>query len=152
MSNLFRPKHQYASAVSYRIIFKTMYAPMDAREWPIQFEELQHLMLKLNQLVGVTGGRDSYQAMVERRIFLHVQGPEFRFAIIKWSSTSRKDNHGFPVRQRELLGTYEDYDQVLGMMRLLVSNAEVEAKSREQRPHIVISPNIQNLPRVPRKK
>lgn len=93
-----------------------LYAKLDEAQWPLQWEELEYLAKRLNQMNW------AYSVEAERSIFGSL--PAHRFVLIKWEA--RKHANDSP--KREEVGTYKTMDEIIPMLKLLISVEEDKLK------------------------
>lgn len=93
-----------------------LYAKLDEVQWPLQWEELEYLAKRLKQTNW------SYSVEAERSIFGSL--PAHRFVLIKW--VSRKSTNESP--KREEVGYYKTMEEIIPMLKLLISAEEDKLK------------------------
>ena len=93
-----------------------LYAKLDEEQWPLQWEELEYLAKKLKQMNW------SYSVEAERSIFGSL--PAHRFVLIKW--VPRKSANESP--KREEVGYYKTMEEIIPMLKLLISAEEDKLK------------------------
>ncbi len=89
-----------------------LYAKLDQELWPIQWEELEYLAKRLKQVNW------AYAVEVEKSIFGSL--PAHRFVLIKWGQRQ----HVNDSPKREELGTYKTMEEIIPILKLLISTEE----------------------------
>lgn len=92
-----------------------LYAKLDQELWPIQWEELEYLAKRLKQLNW------SYAVEAERSIFGSL--PAYRFVLIKWHPR-KPTAKASATTEREELGAYKTMEEIIPILKLLISTEE----------------------------
>lgn len=93
-----------------------LYAALESDQWPLQWEELEYLAKKLKNMNW------TYDVVAERSIFGSL--PAHRFVLIKWEA--RKSINDSP--KREEVGYYKTMEEIIPMLKLLISAEEDKLK------------------------
>jgi hypothetical protein len=103
-----------------------MYAEMDVAEWPVG-QKWSVLLSCCQELQGMTS---KYYLQVGKLMFATRLTPEhqpsYEFVLVRWN----RDPYEIPATRREVLGTYTDIDEVIGLMKLLVTNEKEKLNER----------------------
>jgi hypothetical protein len=93
-----------------------LYANVERVNWPLKWEELDYLANQLKNLDW------SYDVQVERLILgAHER---YRFVLVRWGP--RKHANDSP--KREELGTYKAVEEIIPILKLLISTEEDKLK------------------------
>ncbi len=95
-----------------------LYAKLDQELWPLQWEELEYLAKRLKQINW------SYSVEAERSIFGSL--PAHRFVLIKWEQRQRLTDSP----KREVVGEYKTMEEIIPMLKLLISVEEDKLKEQ----------------------
>lgn len=105
-----------------------MYAPIkDLGELPLKWEEAVYLAKVLNKYRATDG---YYQVVFGRNMFSTSNEPEFTVTVVRWLANVANWHGG---SRREELFTTADIQEAVGMLKLLVSNAYDDIRSRDCR-------------------
>lgn len=97
-----------------------LYADLDERMYPPGWEEAEYLTKQLKQVSW------SYQMVVQRKMVAGLDGPDHKFAIIKWGIRVNLND----VPKRDVVWEGSEFSELTGMLRLLI--ATETARVQEQ--------------------
>lgn len=98
-----------------------MYAQLDKRMWPPGWEEAEWYAKKLQQVSW------NYQVVVERKMFAGLQGPDYKFVIVRYGL--RPDiNTPAP---RTVVWEGFDFTEFVGMLKLLCASEQAAAQEQQ---------------------
>jgi hypothetical protein len=102
-----------------------LYAKLENDHWPLELEELEYVAKRLKHLNW------AYDVEVQRSIFGSL--PAHRFVLIKWEA--RQSTKTEPAKtNRNLIGEYKTKEEIIPMIRLLISAEEDVWRERGMTP------------------